>query len=253
MKFRQLFQDARPLVATLLGALAVFLTDSVSFASATDCADIHVALDIGHDTVSGGAVSARGVPEYQFNKKLVMTVRKALVDAGISTDVINESGKPIGLMDRVTQARDLGATVFISIHHDSVQEIYISKWEHNGRRLPYSDKYKGFSIFVSAKGGAYPASRELAFSLGRDLTSRGLTPSLHHSEDIDGERRPLLDASSGVYRYDGLAVLKHAKIPAILLEAGIIINRDEELVVSSDHFKASVASAIVGAVRGGCT
>lgn len=252
MRFSQLFQNPKALAAALLGALAVFLTNSVSPASAADCADVHVALDIGHDTVAGGAVSARGVSEYQFNKKLAVTVRKAFMDAGIATDVINESGKPIGLMDRVTQARDLGATVFLSIHHDSVQEIYISKWEHNGRRLPYSDKYKGFSIFVSAMGAAYPASRELAFSLGGELMSRGLTPSLHHSEDIDGERRPLLDASLGVYRYDGLAVLKHAKIPAILLEAGIIINRDEELVVSSDQFKASVASAIVGAVREMC-
>ena len=42
-------------------------------------------------------------------------------------------------------------------------------------------------------------------------------------------RRELLDADAGVYRYDQLIVLRMTRMPAVLLEAGSIVNRQEEL------------------------
>ena len=38
-------------------------------------------------------------------------------------------------------------------------------------------------------------------------------------------RRILVDAEDGVYRYDQLIVLRQTKMPAVLLEAGSIVNR----------------------------
>jgi N-acetylmuramoyl-L-alanine amidase len=42
-------------------------------------------------------------------------------------------------------------------------------------------------------------------------------------------RRELIDADAGVYRFDQLVVLKMTRMPAVLIEAGSIINRPEEL------------------------
>jgi N-acetylmuramoyl-L-alanine amidase len=42
-------------------------------------------------------------------------------------------------------------------------------------------------------------------------------------------RRELVDATNGVYRYDQLIVLRTTQMPAVLLEAGSIVNRKEEL------------------------
>jgi N-acetylmuramoyl-L-alanine amidase len=56
----------------------------------------------------------------------------------------------------------------------------------------------------------------------------------HYTNRIMGNRQRLLvDAQAGVYRYDQLIVLRHTAMPAVLLEAGSIINRDEELLVGA--------------------
>ena len=46
-------------------------------------------------------------------------------------------------------------------------------------------------------------------------------------------RHPLLNKETGVYSYDELIVLRKTRMAAVLLEAGSIINRDEELKMDS--------------------
>jgi N-acetylmuramoyl-L-alanine amidase len=65
-------------------------------------------------------------------------------------------------------------------------------------------------------------------------------------------RRELLDADAGVYRYDQLVVLKEARMPAVLLEAGSIINRQEELELGTPERRAKTSAAIVTAVEDFC-
>jgi N-acetylmuramoyl-L-alanine amidase len=62
----------------------------------------------------------------------------------------------------------------------------------------------------------------------------------------------VIDAGRGVYRFDGLAVLRAAAMPAVLLEAGVIKHRAEELVVASEAFRAEVAAAILSAALQAC-
>src|SRR5215475_9623682 len=65
-------------------------------------------------------------------------------------------------------------------------------------------------------------------------------------------QRPLLDSDAGVYRYDELIVLRMTTMPAVLLESGSIINRDEELVMASDEHKNKVATAVTSAMSEFC-
>jgi hypothetical protein len=65
-------------------------------------------------------------------------------------------------------------------------------------------------------------------------------------------QRALLDADAGVYRYDTLFVLKMTHLPAALLEAGSIANRDEELVMGSPERQQLISAAVVDAVDGFC-
>jgi N-acetylmuramoyl-L-alanine amidase len=62
----------------------------------------------------------------------------------------------------------------------------------------------------------------------------------------------LVDASAGVYRFDELVVLKETRMPAVLLEAGSIINRDEELALASPERQALISDAVVDAVAVFC-
>jgi hypothetical protein len=79
-----------------------------------------------------------------------------------------------------------------------------------------------------------------------------LTPSLHHAEKIPGESREPLDEKLGIYRFDDLVVLKSARMPAVLFEAGVIVNRNEELLLRSATHQKKLASALAGAVADFC-
>jgi N-acetylmuramoyl-L-alanine amidase len=72
----------------------------------------------------------------------------------------------------------------------------------------------------------------------------GFSPSLYHAAPIPGERKPFADKANGVHYYDNLIVLKTAKTPAVLLEAGVIVNRDEELEVQKDMVRRRIAAAV---------
>jgi hypothetical protein len=66
-------------------------------------------------------------------------------------------------------------------------------------------------------------------------------------------RRELVDAKAGVYRYDQLIVLRATHMPAVLLEAGSIVNRQEELQLASPERRTLTSAAIVAAVEDFCT
>jgi len=220
--------------------------------SAPAAAGCLVALDVGHYTESPGETSARGVPELVFNQGLAHRLEVALKAADIAVTVINADGSIRDLAERPRRAREAGASLLLSLHHDSVQDRYKSPWTWEGREQVYSDIFSGYGLFISALNPAFAESRQVATDLGERLRKAGLKPSLHHAETIPGESRPLLDDRRGIYRYDELAVLRQATMPAVLIEAGIIVNRDDEPVLASDAFRAQTAQAVVQAVRAHC-
>jgi len=56
-----------------------------------------------------------------------------------------------------------------------------------------------------------------------------------------------------VYRYDRLVVLERTRMPAVLFEAGSIINRSEELELATPERRDLISSALVAAVTEFCT
>ncbi len=62
----------------------------------------------------------------------------------------------------------------------------------------------------------------------------------------------LLNKDTGVYRYDQLVVLRKTRMPAVLLEAGSISNRDEEVAMQSPERQEMIASGVTEAVKEFC-
>ena len=216
-------------------------------------AGFRVALDIGHYEARPGALSATGVTEFTYNLSLAQRVLAALRQAGFTAAfLIGESGAPLPLERRTAIAADAGAVLFVSLHHDSVQPQYLSQWIVDGHPQHYSDLFHGYSVFISGKNPHEPESRAFATILGAALLARGLTPSLHHAEKIAGENRPLLDPRIGLYRFDDLVVLKTARMPAVLLESGIIVNRAEEQQIRNGDYHQRVTAALVDAIEEFC-
>ena len=193
-------------------------------------------------------MSARGRAEFEFNRDLALAIDRALKAEGIATRVIGADGKENALGARPAKARN--AALFLSVHHDSVQPHFLESWVHEGEERRYSDRYAGFSLFVSRRNAALPGSLHCASRLGEELRRAGFRPSLYHADRIPGEMKPFADRENGVHYYDNLAVLKGAASPAVLLEAGVIVNRDEELDLAGSGARDRMAAALAAGLAG---
>src|SRR5215216_2746675 len=223
--------------------------------AACDRGRFRVVIDVGHSAEVPGAMSARDVPEYEFNLRLANRIGKDLAAAGFRQAQVLVTPGPArrGLVVRVAQATNLAADLFISIHHDSVPERFLNSWEHEGKQLRYSDYFRGHSIFMSYENAQAAPSFQFAQLLGGELKRRGLQYTPHYAQAFMQERqRDLLDPDAGVYRFDQLIVLKDTRMPAVLFEAGSIINRDEEVLMSDPKHHASIGAAVTDAVERFC-
>jgi N-acetylmuramoyl-L-alanine amidase len=214
-----------------------------------------VVVDVGHTLDVPGAMSARNIPEYAFNLQLARTVKQVLVEAGFEQTVllITATAPWRGLVERAARANSMRADLFISIHHDSVPDNLKKSWEYAGLKNEFNDDYPGYAIFISNDNADPVRSLQFGSMLGRELESRGLHYTPHYTDALMGHRRRILvDAEAGVYRYDQLIVLRQTKMPAVLLEAGSIVNRQEELELGTVERRSVTSAAIVAAVEKFC-
>jgi len=254
-----------PIAASLAGVLSVLPAGTIHAQApespvktgAGSCArpEFRVVLDVGHTVKSPGAKSARGVDEFDFNLRLAKQIDQALLEAGFAKTVlmVTEGRASQSLYARVARANEMSANLLLSIHHDSVPDRFLEKWEFDGKRELFSDRFKGHSIFVSDDNLDPKDSLMFGSMLGQQLKARGMQYTPHYTERFMGRwQRTLLDADAGVYRYDTLFVLKKTQMPAALLEAGSIANRDEELIVASPERQQLISAAVVDAVDSFC-
>jgi len=206
-----------------------------------------VAVDVGHYLAEPGAMSARGRPELEFNRDLATELARALEARDVRVKLIGADGDMGVLSRRTAAARE--AALFVSVHHDSVQPHYLEEWEHEGVMRQYSDRFAGFSLFVSRRNPDLQLSLACASSIGARLRTAGFAPSLYHAEPIPGESKPFADRENGVHYYQNLVVLHSASQPAVLLEAGVIVNRAEELVLRESATQRLIAAAVAEGVR----
>ena len=208
-----------------------------------------LAIDVGHSRLQPGAISAYGKSEFEFNKALAATIRQVIASQGGRVVDIGGDGNELNLFDRTRKAGNAGASFFLSIHHDSVQPEYLKSWQWRGLKRSYSDHAAGFSLFISRRNSELASSLRCASLIGAALIQKGLRSSQHHAEKIAGESKEWADQANGVYFYDNLAVLKTATMPAVLLEAGVIVNRDEELRLQKPEMRNSIAAAVEKGLR----
>lgn len=238
------------LVLLFLPWLAIYFLPLTAAHSAS-AGPFLTAIDVGHSKANPGAISATGIGEHQFNESLAKLLLSRMPRGNRQKlKIINETGEDMPLKDRAEAAGKMGADLLLSIHHDSVLPEFLTPWIHNGKTLYYCDRFEGFAVFYSEKNNRRGRSLRYARLLGAALVAQGLTPSSHHAEMLKGEGKAVVDAPVGVFRYDGLAVLKNAKMPSVLLECGIIVNREEEKRLLSDACRERIVSAILKSIDG---
>jgi N-acetylmuramoyl-L-alanine amidase len=224
-------------------------------AARCDPAKFRIVLDVGHTAESEGATSARNVSEFVFNLRLAKRIEEKLKAEGFKeTRLLLTEGKARrSLVKRVSAANDLRADLLLSIHHDSVPNKFLEEWEFEGKKSRYSDRFSGYSVFVSRSNADFKTSFAFAELIAKEMKAQGLDYARQYSQPIMGRyQRELLNRETGVYRYDELIVLRKTQMAAVLLEAGSIINRDEELKMGSPERRNIISSGVASAMKEYC-
>src|SRR5471030_315993 len=197
-----------------------------------------IAIDTGHTLAKPGTISESGVSEFDFNRKFVRALAQSLGAVGVSSHIINDSGRIGSLVVRTAQAKL--DRLFISIHHDSVKQRY----------RPVKDpRFKGYSLWVSQLNTDFEESVRCAKHIADQMLNAGFQPSHYHADAVYGENRPVLDWDRGIFTNNQLAVLATARGPAILIEVGVIANPVEETVLSDPAVTETQAHAIAAGLQ----
>ena len=197
-----------------------------------------IAVDVGHGQIERGASSARGRSEFEFNLDFARVLAPSLRQAGWAVREVNFAGDVVKLVDRPWRAA--GSDFFISIHHDSISEPYLSPWDWDGSELNHTALKRGFGLFVSRDNPQPRRSLRCASAVGQALREAGFQPTMWHAR-----KHAPADRENGVWYYDNLVVLYKTLLPAFLFEAGVIKHREEELELRDPARQQRMADAIV--------
>src|ERR1700694_2377793 len=145
-------------------------------ATMCDPAKFRIVLDVGHTAKSEGAISARNVAEFAFNLRLARQIEEKLKAEGFAETrlLVTEGKARPSLVRRVAAANALHADLFLSIHHDSVPDSLLENWKFEGKKSHFSDRFSGYSVFVSYENPHLNGSLLFGHLLGNELKDRGL-------------------------------------------------------------------------------
>ena len=215
-------------------------------------------LDVGLTPEVPGAISARGVSEFEFNRNLAKQIEQKLIDTGFTRTALIVTIFPSrpGLLSASRRPK-LPADLFVSIHHHLWCRRYSGTVgiPRKANALP-ADRFKGHSrIFVSYDNPWGRGSRQFANLLGSEsscLATLQYTP--HYTEALmPGYCRELIDADAGVYRYDKLVVLRATRmLGRCCSRPGSIVNRDEDPMESAESQEAAISEGAAAAIDKFC-
>ena len=236
-----------------------------------------IILDPGHDPLYPGARGSCGEFEFKYNERIVAAYLKITAarvittrDAGQAPRILKRKTSPgvvspnrytlkTSLQARTALANSSKGSLFISIHHDSTAARFItpdpSLCEGRGGHTLLQD-FKarntiGFNVFIDQdpKNLHYRNSLRFAMLLGEELIAIGRQPSDYHyfPEDDCRSCKPVI-RDLGVW-HQQLYVLRHARMPAVLVEVGNIADAADEALINSEQFREQFARALNRAVE----
>ena len=209
-----------------------------------------ILVDVGHSLSRSGAVSARGRTEFEFNRDMARAITAAIRRSGISNVILfNEEGANMSIAERVRRINALRPLLVISVHHNSMYPKYLKTWLWQGKQRLYCEHYRGASVYFSQENDFAGQSRAIATDLRLQMAKAGMNLYQHPEFELRKKGIVAFPGQAGFYRYDSLGVLRGPDCPAVLLECGMIVNRDEELLLRDKAYQRKLAMVVAQSVK----
>ncbi len=168
-----------------------------------------VMLDPGHGGKDPGAIGLGGLREVDVILPIAKRVSELLEKQGIAVKMTRNSDYFVGLDERVTMSRDAGATLFVSIHANSID----NRPDVNGLEVYHYNLGKSFAETV-------------------------------HSAILDYVNKNGFYIANRNVRSARFLVLRKSAIPAILVETGYLTSEAESARLRRDDYQKVMAEAI---------
>lgn len=171
----------------------------------------------GHD--SGATAPDKSAYEKNLTLNISKLVAQELTEQGATVILTRQSDVYITLKERPDIANRNNADFFVSIHINSNK---------------VNNKVSGSISFFHMKN---PVGELLATCIETEIAKVSKLPSMGVWSD------------SRIYKNDGFAVLRNAKVPAVLLELGFINHNNDRARLVTAEYQSSVAKAIVKGLK----
>lgn len=228
----------------------------------------HIVLDPGHGGTNPGAPSVTGVYEKYITLPIALEIERQLRDAtDVNVTLTRRGDTSIGLRERTRLANEAGGDLLISIHCNSSENP-----EANGLEVYFLDPDAAVTEFESLvereeRGEAdahapsvlspttpepKPEGEKAPLSIDQVLLDASFYKSHERSEILAGT---LLDTIHKVakiprrkVRQAAFAVLKEARMPAVVLEVGYLSHASEGKKLIDPKYQEIIARGVVKAL-----
>jgi N-acetylmuramoyl-L-alanine amidase len=205
----------------------------------------HVVIDPGHGGLNEGAIGHAQI----FEKHLTLDVAQHLKDRlavcypALTVTLTRDADVDLGLAERARMANDLGADLLISLHLNAAENPdargHETFWLADTRPVLPSGAPAQLALWgVLADLPAQGQRRMESAALAADFAQR-----LH--EQARGGLPDSLDR--GIKRAN-FAVLRHAQVPAVVVELGFLSHADEGLLLAQPAHQALWVQALMAAL-----
>ncbi|WP_442201209.1 N-acetylmuramoyl-L-alanine amidase [Rhizobium sp. RAF56] len=216
-----------------------------------------IAVDAGHGGIDTGAVASDGsTPE----KDITLAFAKALADRlnrepGIKAFLTRDKDEYLSLSQRVTVARQNQASLFISLHADTLKQkdirgstVYtISDRASDKLAADLADRENNSDKIAGAETQAAPAA---VTDILMDLTRRETQAfSISLAQDVLNSFNGQISMINNPHRHAGFQVLRAPDVPSILLELGFLSNKEDEKLLLDEKWREKMVDRLTEAVR----
>jgi N-acetylmuramoyl-L-alanine amidase len=216
-----------------------------------------VAVDAGHGGIDTGATASDGVTQ---EKEITLAYAKLLADKlnaqpGIKAFLTRDKDEYLSLSQRVTIARQNHASLFISLHADTLKQkdirgatVYtISDKASDKLAGEVADRENNSDQLAGAETQAQPAA---VADILMDLTRRETQAfSISLAQDVLTSFNGQIAMINNPHRHAGFRVLQAPDVPSILLELGFLSNKDDEKLLLDNDWRQKLVGQLTEAVK----
>ena len=212
-----------------------------------------VLLDPGHGGDDPGAIAvSTTVTEKELTLTLARELRDLLVERGrVRVAMTRDKDAYLSLDQRAAIARQLGASLFLSLHMDSapnplargasVYSLSDVASDADAARFAAAENARGASA-----GGESGSVRAMLSDLGARMQ---MTASAELASRLVRKAAGRVELRPEPHRFASFHVLRRSEAPAVLFEAGYISNADDELLLRSPEYRARIVAALAQAIE----